>query len=154
MHRKLPANFVSASMCYYVWWFEHTLEYSCGARRLSAKQEPTGIIQTSMCPVTDHLKKFEQDSWWRHQMETFSVVQAFFKRIHRSPVDSSHKGQWRGALKFSLICAWTNGWANNRDARDSRGHRAHSDVTVMLKLVFCGREGPMDFTSVHYYFPH
>ena len=27
--------------------------------------------------------------------------------IHRSPVDSPHKGQWRGALMFSMICAWT-----------------------------------------------
>ena len=25
--------------------------------------------------------------------------------IHQSPVDSSHKGQWHGALMFSLICA-------------------------------------------------
>ena len=24
----------------------------------------------------------------------------------RSPVNSPHKGQWRGALMFSLICAW------------------------------------------------
>ena len=36
--------------------------------------------------------------------------------IHRSPVNSPHKGQWRGALMFSLICAWTNSWANNEDA--------------------------------------
>ena len=28
----------------------------------------------------------------------------------------THKGQWRGAVMFSLICAWPNGWANNRDA--------------------------------------
>ena len=28
----------------------------------------------------------------------------------------THKGQWRGALVFSLICVWTNGWVNNRDA--------------------------------------
>ena len=40
------------------------------------------------------------------------------RRIHRSPVNSSHKGQWRRALMFSLICARTNGWVNNRDARD------------------------------------
>ena len=33
--------------------------------------------------------------------------------IHRSPVNSSHKAQWRGALAFSLICAWINGWVNN-----------------------------------------
>ena len=32
--------------------------------------------------------------------------------IHRSLVNSPHKGQWRGALMFPLICAWTNGWAN------------------------------------------
>ena len=35
--------------------------------------------------------------------------------IHRSPVNSPHKGQWRGALMFSLICTWTNDWVNNRD---------------------------------------
>ena len=38
--------------------------------------------------------------------------------------------QWRGAL-FSLICAWTNGWGNNRNAADLRRFRAHYDVTVM-----------------------
>ena len=27
--------------------------------------------------------------------------------IHRSPVNSPHKGQWRGVLMFSLICAIT-----------------------------------------------
>ena len=25
-----------------------------------------------------------------------------------------HKGQWRGALMFSFICAWINDWVNNR----------------------------------------
>ena len=42
-----------------------------------------------------------------------------------------HKGQWRGALMFSLICTWTNSWANNRLAGDLRRHRDHYDVTVM-----------------------
>ena len=42
--------------------------------------------------------------------------------IHRSPVNSPHRGQWRGALMFSLICTWTNGSANNLDARDLRRH--------------------------------
>ena len=32
---------------------------------------------------------------------------------------------------FYLICAWTNGCANNRDAGDFRRHRAHYGVTVM-----------------------
>ena len=41
------------------------------------------------------------------------------------------KGQWRGALMFPLINAWTNGWTNNRDAGNLRRHRVHYDVTVM-----------------------
>ena len=28
--------------------------------------------------------------------------------IHRGPVNSPHKGQWCGALTFSLICVWIN----------------------------------------------
>ena len=32
----------------------------------------------------------------------------FVRGIHRSPVNSPHKGQWRGALMFSLICVWIN----------------------------------------------
>ena len=32
---------------------------------------------------------------------------------------------------FSLICSWTNGWVNNREAGDLRRHRAHCDVIVM-----------------------
>ena len=48
--------------------------------------------------------------------------------IHRSP---GNKGQWRGALMFSLICVWINGWVNNREAGDLRRYRAHYDVIVM-----------------------
>ena len=55
--------------------------------------------------------------------------------IHRSPVDSHHKGQWRGASMFSLISAWTNGWENNRNTGDLRRHRAHDDITVMCMFV-------------------
>ena len=49
-------------------------------------------------------------------METFSALLAFVRGIHRSPVNSPHKVQWRGALMFSLICPWTNGWVNHRCA--------------------------------------
>ena len=52
--------------------------------------------------------------------------------IHRSPVNSPHKGQWRGALMFSLISARANDWINNRNAGDLRRHRAHYDVNVMM----------------------
>ena len=35
---------------------------------------------------------------------------------------------------FSLICAWSNGWVNSRDADDLRSHRAHYDFNVMKWL--------------------
>ena len=65
---------------------------------------------------------------WKH----FPRYWPFVRRIHRSPVNSPHKGQWRGALMFPLICAWTNTRANNGEAGDLRRHRAHYDVTVMV----------------------
>ena len=71
-------------------------------------------------------------SWLRHHMETFSALLGLWG-ILRSPVNSPHKGQWRGALVFCFNSAWTNSCANNRDAGDLRRHRAHHDVTVMLK---------------------
>ena len=64
---------------------------------------------------------------WRH----FSRYWPFMRGIHRSPVNSPHKSQWRGALMFSLICTRINGWANNGEAGDLRRYRAHCDVIVM-----------------------
>ena len=54
------------------------------------------------------------------------------RAIHRSPVNSPHKGRWSGALIFSLICVWINGWVNSREVGDLRRYRAHYDVTVMI----------------------
>ena len=56
----------------------------------------------------------------------------FMWGIRRSSVNSPHKGQWRGALMFSLICTWTNEWVSNRGAVDLIRHRAHYDVAVMI----------------------
>ena len=53
-----------------------------------------------------------------------------------SPVNSLHRGQWRGAFMFSLICAWINLWINNREAGDLRCHHAHYDVIVMQLVYF------------------
>ena len=69
---------------------------------------------------------------WKH----FPRYWSFVRGIHRSPVNSPHKGQWRGALMFSLNCAWINRWVNNREAGDLRRHRAHYDVIVMTRLFF------------------
>ena len=65
-------------------------------------------------------------------METFSALLAICAGIHRSPVNSPHKGWWRGVLMFSLICARINGWVSNREAGGLKRHWAHYDVIVML----------------------
>ena len=60
-------------------------------------------------------------------METFSVLLALC--VGNSPVTGEFPSQ------RPVICAWINGWLNNREAGDLRRHRAHYDVTVM----FCYR---------------
>ena len=62
---------------------------------------------------------------WKH----FPRHWPFVRGIHRSPVNSPHNGQWRGALIFSFICVRTNGWVNSQDAGDFRRHHAHYYVT-------------------------
>ena len=69
---------------------------------------------------------------WKH----FPRNWPFVREIHRSPVNFPHKGQWRGALMFSLIYAWINDWVNNREAGDLRRQHGHYDVIVMLAHIF------------------
>ena len=66
----------------------------------------------------------------------FSYYWPFVWGIHRSPVNSPHKGDWRGALKFPLICAWINDGVNNGEAGDFRRYRAHCGVTVVILQTF------------------
>ena len=74
--------------------------------------------------------------WWIHddviKWKHFPRNWPFVREIHRSPVNFPHKGQWRGALMFSLIYAWINDWVNNREAGDLRRQHGHYDVIVML----------------------
>ena len=65
---------------------------------------------------------------WKH----FPRNWPFVREIHRSPVNFPHKGQWRGALMFSLNYAWINDWVNNREAGDLRRQHGHYDVIVMI----------------------
>ena len=108
-----------------------------------------------------------QYTGWRHEMKTFSALLLFVRGIHRSPVNSHHKGQWRGglmfsliyawihkgqwrgALMFSLICAGINGWVNNREAGNLRRHRAHYDVMVMRFRRLAAPWMPNDLAVLH-----
>ena len=67
---------------------------------------------------------------WKH----FPRYWPFMRWIHRSPVNSPHKGQWRRTLIFSLICTRINGWVNYGEAGDLRRHCVHYDVTVMQEI--------------------
>ena len=70
-----------------------------------ASMSPKGCLY----PIHDDVIK------WNH----FPRDCPFVRGIHWSPVNSPHNGQSRGALMFSLICAWIIGWVNNREARET-----------------------------------
>ena len=79
-----------------------------------------GFVYLSTCNLHSLLDRFlvakthgstsirHRSAWWRHQMETFFALLALCAGKSPVPVTSPHKGQWRGALMFSLICAWIN----------------------------------------------
>ena len=69
------------------------------------------------------------NTWWRHQMETFSVLLAIC--AGNSPVTGEFPSQRPVTRMFSLICAWINDWVNNHETGDLRHHGAHYDIIVM-----------------------
>ena len=92
-----------------------------------------GLVCWRICasPCLNELNN-DCSTWWRHQMETFSALLAICAGNSPETGEFPHEGQWRGgALIFSLICVWINGWVNNREAGDLRRYRAHYDVSVM-----------------------
>ena len=86
------------------------------------------LVQVKAC-----CRKHDEVIKWKH----FLRYRPFVWGIHWSPVNSPHKGQWRGALIFSLICVWTNGWVNYRGAGDLRRHSVHYDLIVMKTTKYC-----------------
>ena len=65
---------------------------------------------------------------------TFPCYWPFVQGIHRSPVNSPHKGQWHRVFMFSLVCSWINGGVNNSEAGDLRRHHTYYDFNVMLMI--------------------
>ena len=88
-----------------------------------------GLWTTVQIPTfPHHVSHYDDVMKWKH----FPRYWPFVWGIHRSPVNSPHKGQWRGALMFSMICTRMNAWVNNRKAGDLRRYQAHYDVTLMI----------------------
>ena len=82
-------------------------------------------------------KSWREINIWSNMMTSpidGNIFRATVRGIDRSPVHSPHKGQWREALLFSLICAWINGWVNNGETSDLRPHRAHYDASVIKNI--------------------
>ena len=84
------------------------------------------------------LTSYQETSW------SLDAARFGFKIIQSQ--NSPHKGQWCGALMFSLICVWINGWVNNREAGDLRrpsrslwrhfnAHRDRAQIFVRSELI-------------------
>ena len=82
-----------------------------------------------LCTYCNIMASHDDVIKWKH----FPRNWLFVRGIHRSRWIPPHKGQWRGALMFSLICVWLNVWVNNHEAGDFRRHRGHCDVSVMRR---------------------
>ena len=65
------------------------------------------------------------------QRKHFSRYWPIVRGIHRSSVNSPHKGRWRGLWCF---LSSEPGRVNNRKSGDLRCHRAHYEVIVMRLL--------------------
>ena len=105
-----------------MWYGQVTRLYETSNSSYWMRSRPYEIA--AMCWHDDVIK-------WKH----FPRYWPFVRGIHRSPVNSPHKGQWHGAWMFSLICVGINGWVNNREAGDLRHYRAHYDVSVMRTML-------------------
>ena len=103
--------------------FRHTNRPKANIYRRPPVQILTRRSKTFKTPAHDDVIK------WKH----FPCYWPFVQGVHRSPVNSPQKGQWRGALMFSLICAWINGWVNHK-AVDLKCFLAHYDITVMKRV--------------------
>ena len=127
-------------LCFAYW----RIYASLGHNELTIAQLPfssivTNFLRVSFCRehayalvlhITQHTniaQTHDDVIQWKH----FPRYWTFVRGIHRSPVNSPHKGQWRGTLMCSSICTWTNGWVNNRNAGNLKRHRAHYYVIVM-----------------------
>ena len=102
------------SSCSWSLWFTYArinifkhCEYTEYKRKDGASKSPLcSLFKCLLCNNHDAVIK------WKH----FTRYWPFVRGIHRWPVNSPHKGQWRGALIFSMICTWINGWVNDREA--------------------------------------
>ena len=135
----LSLSFVQLTLSLH--WFgswlvaERQLSHYVNQWRPSHTCHPISVCLNNQHTVGFHIRHITHDDVikWKH----FPRYWPFVRGIHRSPVNSPHKGQWRGALMFTLICARINGWVNNGEGGDLRRNRAHYDFIVVFSLFYC-----------------
>ena len=101
-------------------WWELLLKFHTGPCSMQNYKTIVELRNKSWRNVIHNIWAHDDVIKWKHFPRYWTFV---------------HRGQRRGALMFSLICAWINGWVNNHGAHYLRRHRAHYDVTVMLRWV-------------------
>ena len=120
--------------------------FLCLRQKQSTEQTLRDLVATKLICIADNVKSpneftrllshIVRDYPIHHddviKWKYFPRYWPFVRGIHRSTVTSRHKGQWRGASMFSLICARINDWVNNREAGDFERHRSHYDVIEMI----------------------
>ena len=124
IHYKPDLSSIASTMWYFIHAFISFVVLTfdeLNSLRIHKNEFVFSFVDTVRALMVEILK-------WKHFPRYWPSVRG----IHRSPVNSPHKDQWRGALMFSFICASINGWVNNREADDLRRHLAHCDVSVML----------------------
>ena len=102
----------------------------CSWLHIHSRHAAVTKYRTGWSPGLYHRVIHDDVIKWKH----FPRYWPFVRGNHRCPVTSPHKGQWRGALMFSLICVWINGWVNNREAGELRRYRANYYVTIMFTV--------------------
>ena len=122
----LVVRFLWCNDCHFAWfWWCLCLRKPSKSLLFDNRSKPLWLVRD----MTRSLHSQHDDVIkWKH----FPRNWPFVRKIHRSPVNFPHKGQWRGALMFSLIYVWINDWANNREAGDLRRQHGHYDVIVMV----------------------
>ena len=86
--------------------------------------------------------------WWRHQMETFSVLLPTCVGNSTVPGEFPTQRPVMRSFDVFFICVWINSWVNNREASDLRVYRAHYDVTVMPENIIIDRRRKLYFNSL------
>ena len=125
-NQRFSVVFFEITVCI---WIEISLMF---VRKSPIDNKSAHIQSMSDRPKSINPTNVDQDPW-RHIMMTSSNGN-IFRVTGLCAGNSPHKGQWRRALMFPLICVWINGWENNLGAGDLRRCRGHYDVTVMQQL--------------------